>query len=1369
MSVFKATLSRIAAYSSFISRLVWVVLGMVAMALVVFWVVLQIWIVPRIGEWRDEAQSLASTALGLKVDIGALEAQSRGWWRSPVWVVRDVQWRDPQGDLAFELNSLQAHLSLASLWRRGFEQVVVDGPVVHVRHSADGRWWAAGLDVSPKGDSESGGGVGWLLAQSELALRDGRVVWTNERLQQAPVVFEGVQAVLRLQGGVHNARFDVTPPPAWGEALRLQANWRSTRNNPEAPWTHWDGTVHAVAPVINTQPWLSLLSVWPQAPHVVTQVDGTGALQAWVTLKQGQPQAVTVDLNWPNVRWQTQAKGPVRGLQDLSGVVRAEWGDTLALSLDQLSVRTETGSPWRSDWLRVERSRSANGRQATDDLQARGVDLGNLEPLARQFDLPKDIDQALRRWDVAGRVDGLSAQWHWDYPEPDGAPVWRGPYRAAGQVSQLAWTDHGLGRTPAGPGWHGLDVNFSVHQDGGQAQMRMERGELNLAGILDEPRIPVQQLEGALTWAIDAKGMQATVQSLTLDTPDWQGDLEAQWRTVPGAKGAQRFPGVLDLTAQLSEVRLNSVHRYMPLQVSEGVRRYVREGFVDGTSPEVVVRVDGDLSDLPLGRADAKALFSIDAQLRDVDFAYLPPYLHDIEDAPWPRLQQASTGLRFDGRSLRVGPIDAQVKDAPGVRVRGGQVAITDLAQGPAQLGVTMALRGPAPSVLHYVNHSPLQRMTAGALALTQADGDVAAGLALQMQFADEPNLRLQGHVDMDGLNLRHSPGTPAAQHIVGRIEFDEKGFTVQPTQARLMGGDWSVQGGTVAVAPGQPSELAFEVQGLLTAEGLRQAQLGTVSALAQRMSGSTPVQLRLGVRGGVPEIDLSSDLEGWGLDFPAPLNKPTEGVLPVTLRTTVERFEGVRAVADRWLLQVGKGPAQRVDLDWRRDLSDPVVAVSGHAWVGAKPLTPTGANGTNGLGWDASVRLPLLDVDAWQHVLASIKPATPQVPEAPGPTAPSAPNTAYWPRWVRVDIEELRAGRRRLGPLGLEAEHEAGEWRAQLNAKEAQGELRLRLPAAGQVAHVYARLSHLSLPAADTEAAKAEVQAVVEQPTSIPSLDVVIERLSIGPLDLGRLEVDAVQQGSEVHHAWDLQRFRMTLPEATLTASGQWATISESLGGAKSTGLQFDVDVRDAGALLNRVGQPGNLAGGQGQVVGTVAWAGSPITPDLPSLSGQWDLNLKDGQILKIKPGAGRLLGVLSLQALPRLFVLDFRNAFVEGFVFDEFSGGVEVERGVASSQDLRLRSLLVDVHTQGQVDLVRREQDLDVLIEPELNLGTASLALISVNPVLGWSTLLAQVLMRTPLRNKVTQHMHVTGSWADPQVTKINPPGRRAPKRKE
>jgi uncharacterized protein YhdP len=120
---------------------------------------------------------------------------------------------------------------------------------------------------------------------------------------------------------------------------------------------------------------------------------------------------------------------------------------------------------------------------------------------------------------------------------------------------------------------------------------------------------------------------------------------------------------------------------------------------------------------------------------------------------------------------------------------------------------------------------------------------------------------------------------------------------------------------------------------------------------------------------------------------------------------------------------------------------------------------------------------------------------------------------------------------------------------------------------------------------------------------------------------------------------------------------------------------------------------------------------------------------------------------------------LLDFRDAFVDGFAFDDFSGQVDLAQGVATSRNLRLRSILADVHMDGEVDLVKRTQDIQLLIVPEINVGTASLALVTVNPVLGWSTFLAQLLLRTPLKAMVSQQMHVTGTWAQPQVNKIAP----------
>jgi uncharacterized protein YhdP len=132
-------------------------------------------------------------------------------------------------------------------------------------------------------------------------------------------------------------------------------------------------------------------------------------------------------------------------------------------------------------------------------------------------------------------------------------------------------------------------------------------------------------------------------------------------------------------------------------------------------------------------------------------------------------------------------------------------------------------------------------------------------------------------------------------------------------------------------------------------------------------------------------------------------------------------------------------------------------------------------------------------------------------------------------------------------------------------------------------------------------------------------------------------------------------------------------------------------------------------------------------------------------------------LLGVLSLQSLPRRLLLDFRDVFQEGFPFDTLTGDVAVVGGVASTNNLRMRSIQAAVLMEGTADLNRETQDLRVLVVPEINAGTASLAYATINPALGLGTFLAQLFLRRPLMAVNTREFSITGNWVDPKVERI------------
>jgi uncharacterized protein YhdP len=56
-----------------------------------------------------------------------------------------------------------------------------------------------------------------------------------------------------------------------------------------------------------------------------------------------------------------------------------------------------------------------------------------------------------------------------------------------------------------------------------------------------------------------------------------------------------------------------------------------------------------------------------------------------------------------------------------------------------------------------------------------------------------------------------------------------------------------------------------------------------------------------------------------------------------------------------------------------------------------------------------------------------------------------------------------------------------------------------------------------------------------------------------------------------------------------------------------------------------------------------------------------------------------------------------------------------------------------------------------------PEINAAGASLLYSAINPVVGLTTFLANLLLRGPLVNANTQEFLIDGSWSDPHVTQV------------
>ena len=503
-------------------------------------------------------------------------------------------------------------------------------------------------------------------------------------------------------------------------------------------------------------------------------------------------------------------------------------------------------------------------------------------------------------------------------------------------------------------------------------------------------------------------------------------------------------------------------------------------------------------------------------------------------------------------------------------------------------------------------------------------------------------------------------------------------------------------------------------------------------------------------------------------MNLPAPLNKSADAVLPLKLDIALLNAsllpgpDGQVRLRDRLSLDVG----QVANLVYVRDVSEPDPRVlRGSIAVGlsgdeSAPLPDSGVV--------ANINLNRADLDAWGEVLseasgtslATVANATTPTNGGAGAAAASA-QLSYLPTSLAVRAQALVVGGRTLNQVVVGGSREGLLWRANLDANELNGYLEYRQPSGAGAGRVFARLARLTI----APSAVSEVESLFdEQPTSIPALDIVVDRFELRGKRLGRVEVEAINRsatGGERDGStreWRLSKFNMITPEAVLTATGNWASLNaQNSAGRRRTVMNFKLDITDAGELLTRLGMKDVVRRGRGKMEGQVAWLGSPITLDYPSMNGAFTVNVETGQFLKADPGLAKLLGVLSLQALPRRLALDFRDVFSEGFAFDFLRGDVNIAQGIARTNNLQMKGVNAAVLMEGQANIARETQDLKVVVVPEINAGTASLIATVINPAVGLGTFLAQMFLRRPLTEAATQEFHIDGAWADPQITKV------------
>lgn len=758
--------------------------------------------------------------------------------------------------------------------------------------------------------------------------------------------------------------------------------------------------------------------------------------------------------------------------------------------------------------------------------------------------------------------------------------------------------------------------------------------------------------------------------------------------------------GNIDLTGNLTRADARQAGRYIPLVVAKSARDWLDAAFIAGESGNVSLRLKGNLDEFPFP-GSRTGTFQVAARVTGGVLQYAKG---------WPRIGNIEGDLIFRGERMDVYARQGTILGARLARVH---VEIPNLLGEGKVLNVNGDAEGPTGDFLKFIDASPVLGMIEQFTEGWQAQGTGRLALRLSIPLADTAKSRIAGTYQFAGNSVTLAPALPAIEQAAGRLDFTESGVNVPGIRGMFIGGPVSI---TAASAPG--STVRVNVHGRVDADAARRSG---GPAWLQRLRGATDWRAQFTTRKRSSDVVIESSLQGLATDLPAPLVKTAGERLPV-------RFERRLLSTNQERISFSAGDVVSMILLRRRDGGDAAIT-RGTVRFGGAAAEPA----RNGLWVGGAAKA--LDADRWLALLE----------QGGGGTRIDAGG-------IDLKLGTADVLGRRFSELAVNATIQHGQWRAVLAGKELDGTVTWLPQGAGRVT---ARLQRLAIPAASPHAPEADGAdaPAPEDRKALPELDIVAEQFINKGRPLGRLEIVAVPQDRD----WRIERLRLASPEGTLSVDGAWR-----FGHSRPrTEVNVRLEASDIGGLLARFGQPEGVKGGTAKIEGSLSWAGAPYDLDTDSLSGKFALSAAKGQFVKLEPGIGKLLGVMNLQSLPRRVSLDFKDVFSEGFAFDEIAGGVEFDRGVAATNNLRIRGPAALVVMSGDVDLVQETQNLKVTITPQV-IETVSVAGALVGgPIAGVAAYVAQQVLKDPFGKLVTFDFVVTGNWSDPVVKRLPRPG--------
>tara|TARA_R110002096_G_scaffold46751_1_gene125113 strand:- start:5979 stop:9818 length:3840 start_codon:yes stop_codon:yes gene_type:complete len=860
----------------------------------------------------------------------------------------------------------------------------------------------------------------------------------------------------------------------------------------------------------------------------------------------------------------------------------------------------------------------------------------------------------------------------------------------------------GIENGPGRPGLRGFSGLIRANRAGGRLEIDSSDLDIIAPDYVPE-RINIRAASGTVIWRDTAS--RTTILSDGISIVSSFLDSQSNIQLVLNKDG--RSPEIdLESTWSISDVA--EARRYIPTKgIKPKLYEWLQMALVSGSIPRGTTSLNGPLDKFPFDGGEGRML--IEASVRNMQFKY---------HKDWPAAEQADLEVIIDNARL-YSTTNRSV--SAGNLVVDADVEIPDLRD--AVLSIDAFSTGTLQSIRDFSMQSPIANLFGGQLDRVDVSGDASFSLLLSVPLKKEKQQEFEFST-----RIRSNNGTmsiagfnPPITDLIGEVSIERDAIASSGLGATFLGEEIGID---LSRSDDQQFSVVATATGMITDDGIVN---GLGVPMAGMIAGAAPYQARILFPNGKAEapppltIRVDSELQGLAFDLPQPAGKAADASMALMgeLRFLPggEVIESSGNVDERitWQLAFNK-PEGTWDFD------------RGVVSLGAIPFDVAETRGLHIRGETDVVRL-----EEWLDL-----------------SRRGEKNVGAADRIRSIDLQvgNLYLLGQHLTDHRVKVDRSALDWLVQFEGEDIRGSVFVPYDFGGDRAMVL-DMEKLRLPGDDTRTAS----IANFDPRKLPPIQLKAAEFAFGDRYLGAVEADIEKT------EFGLNASSITSKDASfeITGSGRWISdANDPLGSHSSVaGVLTSTDVKQTMARLNY--QPG-IVSDELRMVFDLTWSGSPRSDFFSVLDGDVKVRFGNGQLEEVKPGAGRVFGLMSITALPRRLSFDFRDVFNKGFGFDSIAGNFRIDDGRTYTCDLSLEGPAADIGIVGVADIANKTYNQTAVVSANVGNTLPIVGAVVAGPQVAAGLLIFSQIFKKPLQEVGQVYYGITGSWEEPEVDSVD-----------